>query len=645
MVNPIAWFAVKVLICIGTVPDLPILNSEVFFMSAPLSAFGGKKVSTWLYWYKNPDTGSHSIPAQCGSGVSGRTVVGHSARLLPAAFASLLFASLSAALRVPALPYAVYVGFVCGIALVGPCPLLARFQSFDSVLVLLSMLGRVLRQCSFLDISCCNEMHGCWHGAAMVASAAALLYPSLKFVVQAAAAVPAAAKDENYVPCCLFVVGGVFTTALLLASAAFVSEGINMRMEQHAVAASAAALVSKNAHDCSFVSAGVLELLSLLEPAAAFVGLSEKIFMLAVAASAAAFLCKSSVILLENEMSELPWSCAGLFLFISAIVCCWKIWKAGARGQFLAIRQGERKKVLSCKDVLQTRCPSGFDPGGFDPRRPLAIEDCQLDTFKGWDGHSIDGSPSLGKRQATGRVDVPVDAIANSFGYVGVAPLHRSLQSVVLVNLGSHVEKKEKTIFVKGVEGKTKVRRVVDTTQIWELLDEGVDMWVAVNGKRVEKDATMSQIGIHDQDTIRCYGRLLGGAQRYRQPPQDIPGQWTCSLCGQERVWPTKNRCFRCGNPKHHDPVSPGPIIGPTGRAPQKMPATNPTYRRDGRQNKIPGQHVPSVVPPRQSPTENVGSNAIPWAPGVRVDLVRELLKNILTNEDYAKYSAQLEPP
>ena len=215
--------------------------------------------------------------------------MGDSARLLLAAFASLLFASLSAALRVPALPYAVYVGFVCGIALVGPCPLLARFQSLDSVLVLLSMFGRARRQCSFLDISCCNEMHGCWHGAAMVASAAALLYPSLKFVVQAAAAVSASAKDENCVPCFLFVVGGIFTIALLLASAAFASEGVNLRMEKHAVTASAAAPVSKNAHDCSFVSAGVLELLSLLEPAAAFVGLTVKIFMRAVAAAADAW--------------------------------------------------------------------------------------------------------------------------------------------------------------------------------------------------------------------------------------------------------------------------------------------------------------------------------------------------------------------
>ena len=167
MVSPIAWFAVKILICVGTVPEMPILNSEVLLMSAPLLAFGGKKISTLLYWYKNPDTRSRSFSAQCGSGVCGWTVVGDSARLLPAAFASLFFASLFAALRVPAMPYAVYVGFVCGIALFGPCPLLARFQSFGSVLVLLTMTGQALSQCSFLDISCCNEMHGCWHGAAM----------------------------------------------------------------------------------------------------------------------------------------------------------------------------------------------------------------------------------------------------------------------------------------------------------------------------------------------------------------------------------------------------------------------------------------------------------------------------------------------
>ena len=74
----------------------------------------------------------------------------------------------------------------------------------------------------------------------------------------------------------------------------------------------------------------------------------------------------------------------------------------------------------------------------------------------------------------------------------------RSPQCVVLVNPGSHV------------------RRVVDSTQSWELLDDGVDMWAAVNGKRVDMHDTMAKIGIFDQDTIRCYGRLKGGAQRFR---------------------------------------------------------------------------------------------------------------------------------
>ena len=35
-----------------------------------------------------------------------------------------------------------------------------------------------------------------------------------------------------------------------------------------------------------------------------------------------------------------------------------------------------------------------------------------------------------------------------------------------------------------------------------------------------------------------------------RPPPPDIPGQWTCENCFQERVWPTKHKCFRCGYPK-----------------------------------------------------------------------------------------------
>ena len=156
MVNPASWFAFKALIGVGTVPDLPILNSKVLSMSSPLLSFGSMKEGTLVYW----------------------TVVGYSARLLPAAFASLLFASLFAALRVPAMPYAVFVGFVCGIALVGPCPLLARFQSFGFILLHLMMIGQALPQCFLLESSCpLIEMKGCFCGAAiMMVTAAALSY-------------------------------------------------------------------------------------------------------------------------------------------------------------------------------------------------------------------------------------------------------------------------------------------------------------------------------------------------------------------------------------------------------------------------------------------------------------------------------------
>ena len=213
-----------------------------------------------------------------------------------------------------------------------------------------------------------------------------------------------------------------------------------MRKEKHAVAASAAAPVSKNAHDCSFVSAGVFELLFLLKPAAAFVGLTRKIFMRAVAAPAAAWTLL--------HVFGVPFAMAGL---CHVIGICWNIldlmhWKCVCQEDLARFAQGSCKKqsytlskVQSSDSLLQASTQA------------LTLEDDgDLVTFKGLDGHSIDGSPSLGKGQATGRVDVSVDAIATSFGYVDVALLHRSPQCVVLVNQGSHVEKKEKTVFVNG---------------------------------------------------------------------------------------------------------------------------------------------------------------------------------------------------
>ena len=144
--------------------------------------------------------------------------------------------------------------------------------------------------------------------------------------------------------------------------------------------------------------------------------------------------------MLDLESFRLPWSCAGLFLFLRLCVAG-KSGKLELVDNFLQFGKGKENrfslaKMSSKQDVLQASIPEALT------QVASCAEDCQLDTFKGWDGHSMDGSPSLGKGQATGRVDVPVNAIATSFGFVDVALLHRSPQCVVLVNQGSHVEKK-----------------------------------------------------------------------------------------------------------------------------------------------------------------------------------------------------------
>ena len=201
---------------------------------------------------------------------------------------------------------------------------------------------------------------------------------------------------------------------------------------------------------------------------------------------------------------------------------------------------------------------------------------------KGKDGHDTDGSLSLGKGKASGRVDVPVGVTS----FLSAETFCRSGQSVALVTPGSCVVK---TIFVKGVDGNTVVHRVHEHTVVGDLPDCTENVWVTYNGKLVPPGDTIGHIGIGNHDTLRCGGRLRGGAQRYRSPPVDIPpGQWTCQACGQERVWPVKTRCFRCGCPKGHVPPQPESFLaGPLGRPSQRTAPTNPTYRPQ-RQNLKP---------------------------------------------------------
>ena len=94
-------------------------------------------------------------------------------------------------------------------------------------------------------------------------------------------------------------------------------------------------------------------------------------------------------------------------------------------------------QALTPKALIQADClEDGADSEG------------ECDSFKGKDRHDTDGSLSLGKEKASGRVDVPVGVNA----FLNAATICRSQQSVALVTPGSCVAK---TIFVKDVDGYT----------------------------------------------------------------------------------------------------------------------------------------------------------------------------------------------
>ena len=147
------WFAVSVVVYVRTVPELPIYNSEVHLMLAPLLVSGRNKASTISYWNKTSGTKSQSISTNGGSGgIDGETpsfvmmeftylgsstvasLVVDPARPLPAASASPFVATMSTTFRVPALSPAAFVGFVCCWAPVGLSPLSwPCFLSYDGL--------------------------------------------------------------------------------------------------------------------------------------------------------------------------------------------------------------------------------------------------------------------------------------------------------------------------------------------------------------------------------------------------------------------------------------------------------------------------------------------------------------------------------
>ena len=150
---------------------------------------------------------------------------------------------------------------------------------------------------------------------------------------------------------------------------------------------------------------------------------------------------------------------------------------------------------------------------------------------------------------------------------------------------------------------------------------------------------------------MRCDGRLRGGAQRYRPPPVDIPGQRTCQACGQERVWLVKTRCFRCGCPKGHMPPQPDPFMaGPLGRLPQRTAITKPTFRPQRQNSKpVPLTGTTQNFPPLNQPLpvclgDAAASGSVPAFPAGSLDWLVAFLQQIMSPEDYQKYKSSFGP-
>ena len=203
------------------------------------------------------------------------------------------------------------------------------------------------------------------------------------------------------------------------------------------------------------------------------------------------------------------------------------------------------------------------------------------------------------------------------------------------------------------MDGRTTTHRVSEGTMIWEILDDWMielDIMISFNGKVVGMHDTMSDIGVGHDCTLRCTERLRAGAQRFQQPQPDIPGQWTCSACGQERAWPVRNRCFRCGFPKGHDPAPSPYAVGPTGRPLQRSNLVNPTYRPNQRPPKqvAPTASVQNLSPLNQPVpvglVDAAVSGSVPAFPRGNLDWLKNILQQILSPEDCLKYKSSFEP-
>ena len=155
--------------------------------------------------------------------------------------------------------------------------------------------------------------------------------------------------------------------------------------------------------------------------------------------------------------------------------------------------------------------------------------------------------------------------------------------------------------FVKG-DGATRVCHGQPSEPLSSVLELASGSYACHNGKCLDVGSSVEALGLFPGCTVRLYSWLRGGG------PLDVPGQWQCGLCGAIRCWPTRNRCYKCGQPRSasscsprissyldpqgmvgglpqgfpdSSPLNPGMVHGPLGRSPPpKRSQTPPTSRR-----------------------------------------------------------------
>ena len=129
-------------------------------------------------------------------------------------------------------------------------------------------------------------------------------------------------------------------------------------------------------------------------------------------------------------------------------------------------------------------------------------------------------------------------------------------------------------LFVKG-DGATRVCHCQLSEPLSSVLELASGSYACHNGKCLDVGSSIEALGLFPGCTVRFYSRLRGGG------PLDVPGQWQCGLCGAIRCWPTRNQCYKCGQPRGASSCSPRSSTyldpqGMVGGSPQGFPGSSP---------------------------------------------------------------------